>query len=104
MRLLGSILLAFGVFCLFVTGVALVEPNLRANGIAIAAMTTSAVGTGIIGGLALIAGALLRRRGMEARRERQAAAAARQPRAVEAPPIDHVPTTRADRVREEEGR
>jgi hypothetical protein len=102
MRFLGSVLLAFGIFFLFVAGVAVAAPNLRANGIALAAMTTSVVGTALIGSLAVVAGALLRRRGLEARRERERASALRSPEqpALATPPMREVTASSAATMRE----
>lgn len=77
MKLLGTLLIAFGTFFLLTAALVLLAPGLRVNGIDVAAATTSVQGSFLIGGLALVSGALLRRRAHERReakrlrRERQ---------------------------------
>ncbi|HEY0995329.1 MAG TPA: hypothetical protein VGD77_05020 [Gemmatimonadaceae bacterium] len=77
MKLLGTLLIAFGTFFLLVATLVLLAPGLRVNGIDVSAATTSVQGSFMIGGFALLTGALLRRRAHERgeakrlRRERQ---------------------------------
>lgn len=67
MKLLGTLLIAFGTFFLLTAALVVLAPGLRVNGIDVSAATTSVQGSLMIGGFALLAGALLRRRAHERR-------------------------------------
>ena len=71
MKLIGTLLIAFGTFFLLTAALVVLAPGLRVNGIHVSAATTSVQGSFMIGGFALLAGALLRRRAHERREARR---------------------------------
>ena len=66
MRAIGTTLMVFGVFFVFVAAAAVFGPAFRAIGIEVQAETTSVIGSALIGVFAFATGALLRRRGTDA--------------------------------------
>lgn len=66
MRIVGTTLMGFGMFCVSVAMAAVLGPGLRALGIEVRAETTSVIGTALIGIFAFGTGVLLRRRATDA--------------------------------------
>lgn len=66
MRIVGTTLMGFGIFCVSVAMAAVLGPGLRALGIDVRAETTSVIGTALIGIFAFGTGMLLRRRATDA--------------------------------------
>lgn len=62
MRLLGTTLMGFGIFCVSVVVASVMGPMLRSLGIDVRAETTSVIGTAMIGVLSVATGMLMRRR------------------------------------------
>ena len=105
MRLIGTLLMAFGGFFISVFLAAILGPWLRGLGIDLRAETTSLIGTALIGTFAFATGVLLRRRGSEARLGRSAIASSEADAPRLAPPaIDPPVVSRPTRERVERDR